>query len=126
MAVTAFGDFPMASMLSPALTVVDQDPAALGRLAAERAVARLDGHLEGPAEHVTLPVRLLERSSCRTPEDLVELFPGRPRRRRARALGVPGGAEGVRPTVGRARSWAPLTRVSCPGSLLPRAMTSVS
>lgn len=75
LAITAFGDFPMAAMLSPALTVVDQDPAALGRLAAERAVARLDGPLESPVQHVTLPVRLLERSSCRSPQDLVELFP---------------------------------------------------
>lgn len=75
MAITAFGDFPMASMLSPSLTVIDQDPEALGRLAAERAVHRLNGPGEEPTAHVTLPVRLLERSSCRAPDDLVELFP---------------------------------------------------
>ncbi|ROP44725.1 LacI family transcriptional regulator [Pseudokineococcus lusitanus] len=85
MAVTGFGDFPMASMLSPALTVVDQDPAALGRRAAERAMRRLDGSVEGAGEHVVLPVRLLERSSCRPPDRLLELFPWT----------VPAGAERV-------------------------------
>ena len=74
-AVTAFGDFPMASMLSPALTVVDQDPGALGRLAAERAIQRLEGVVEGPPVRTTLPVRLLERESCRTPYPAAGLFP---------------------------------------------------
>lgn len=33
LAVTAFGDFPMADMLSPALTLIDQDPILVGHLA---------------------------------------------------------------------------------------------
>ena len=75
LSIAGFGDFPMASMLSPALTVVDQDPDALGRLAAERAIRRLDGVDEGAPVSTTLPVRLLERSSCR-PVDLEGgLFP---------------------------------------------------
>ena len=73
--VAAFGDFPMAAMLSPALTVVDQDPDALGRLAAERAVRRLDGRETGANVLTTLPVRLLERASCRTVELPGGLFP---------------------------------------------------
>lgn len=75
LAITAFGDFPMAAMLSPALTVIDQDPNALGRLAAERVLHRLANVADEPAQVVTLPVRLIERASCRSPEELVELFP---------------------------------------------------
>lgn len=75
LAITAFGDFPMAAMLSPALTVIDQDPSALGRLAAERVVHRLGEGGEEPVTRVTLPVRLLERASCRPVDELVELFP---------------------------------------------------
>ena len=75
LAITAFGDFPMAAMLSPALTVIDQDPNALGRLAAERVLYRLSGGDDEPAQTVTLPVRLLERASCRPPGELLELFP---------------------------------------------------
>jgi LacI family transcriptional regulator, galactose operon repressor len=75
-AVVGFGDFPMAAMLSPALTVVDQDPATLGRLAAERVVQRLDAP---PGRrfrrHTVLPVRLLERRSSWPPEQSAALFP---------------------------------------------------
>ena len=35
-AVVGFGDFPMAEALTPAVTVLDQDPAGLGRIAVER------------------------------------------------------------------------------------------
>ncbi|MBN9794024.1 MULTISPECIES: LacI family DNA-binding transcriptional regulator [unclassified Pseudonocardia] len=75
LAIAAFGDFPMAATLSPALTVVDQDPDALGRLAAQRVLHRLEGDDREPSSLVTLPVRLIERASCRPPHDLVELFP---------------------------------------------------
>ena len=35
-ALVGFGDFPMADALSPAVTVIDQDPAQLGRVAVDR------------------------------------------------------------------------------------------
>jgi LacI family transcriptional regulator len=41
-AVVGFGDFPMADALVPAITVVDQDPARLGRVAVERIVELLN------------------------------------------------------------------------------------
>lgn len=75
LAITAFGDFPMASMLSPSLTVIDQDPGALGRSAAQRVIDRLGGEPALPAIHVTLPVRLLERESCKPLTALGGLFP---------------------------------------------------
>jgi LacI family transcriptional regulator len=74
-AVVAFGDFPMANMLSPALTVVDQDPAALGRLAAERVVERLGAPGGSPLRRTVLSVRLVERQSCRAEAHTAGLFP---------------------------------------------------
>ncbi|MGY1722622.1 LacI family DNA-binding transcriptional regulator [Blastococcus sp. SYSU DS0533] len=74
-ALVGFGDFPMAHMLSPALTVVDQDPAALGRLAAERVVARIGAPGRRFRRQTVRPVRLLERRSCWSPADAGVLFP---------------------------------------------------
>ncbi|MGY1705984.1 LacI family DNA-binding transcriptional regulator [Geodermatophilus sp. SYSU D00697] len=75
-AVVGFGDFPMAHMLTPALTVVDQDPVALGRRAAERVVARLAAPERRFRRHTVTPVRLVERRSCWSPADASVLFPG--------------------------------------------------
>ena len=41
-AVVGFGDIPMAAALAPAVTVVDQDPAGLGRIAVERLLQRIE------------------------------------------------------------------------------------
>ncbi len=67
LAVVGLGDFPMADALTPALSVIAQDPARLGGLAADRALARLAPG--GPRSFVkkVLPVRLVERDSCRIP-----------------------------------------------------------
>jgi LacI family transcriptional regulator len=74
-AVVGFGDFPMAHMLSPALTVIDQDPASLGRLAAERVVERLAGPGRRFRRHTVTSVRLVERRSCWSPAHSSALFP---------------------------------------------------
>ncbi|VXC45435.1 LacI family DNA-binding transcriptional regulator [Plantibacter sp. T3] len=59
-----FGDFPMADQLDPAVSVIEQDPARLGRLAATRALARF-GDADGEHERSTVvPVGLLLRESC--------------------------------------------------------------
>lgn len=69
MAMVGFGDFPMADTLTPSITVIDQDPYRLGRLAAERIFARLEGAGVGVAfaepEVSVLDVSLVERESCR-------------------------------------------------------------
>jgi LacI family transcriptional regulator len=70
LAVTAFGDFPMADMLSPALTVIDQDPFALGTLAAQRILDRRAHPNRKFRRRTVLPVKLIERESCMTSDRL--------------------------------------------------------
>lgn len=66
-AFLSFGDFPMASALSPGISVIDQDPGGLARLACEALFARLDEHTDRSAAASVLrriiPLRLIERGS---------------------------------------------------------------
>lgn len=62
LALIGFDDFELADLLSPGVTVVAQDPAGLGRVAAELLFRRLSCDA-GPTEHVRLPVRLIPRGS---------------------------------------------------------------
>jgi LacI family transcriptional regulator len=65
LAMVGFGDFPMASALHPAVSVIDQDPLRLGRAAAERAVERLQ-QPEAPLERrKVFEVNLIRRASSR-------------------------------------------------------------
>ena len=66
-AVVGFGDFPMAAALAPAVTVVDQDPAGLGRIAVERLVQRIEDPRAEPRRRTVLPVRLIPRGSGELP-----------------------------------------------------------
>lgn len=60
----SFGDFPLAASLRPALTVVDQDPARVGRVAATRVFERLDHPRKRLKRQIVLPVDLVLRASC--------------------------------------------------------------
>ncbi len=60
-----FGDFPMADVLTPSFTVVDQDPEMLGRLAARRVLERIAEPARRRRRKNVLAVRLVERDSCR-------------------------------------------------------------
>ncbi|GEK19595.1 LacI family DNA-binding transcriptional regulator [Cellulomonas xylanilytica] len=64
LAVAGFGDFPMADMLEPSVTVIDQDPTALGTLAAQRILDRMAHPQRRYRRHTVLPVQLVERASC--------------------------------------------------------------
>lgn len=66
LAVVGFGDFSMADMLTPSITVIDQDPALLGRLAAQRLIERITHPNRRMRRKTVLPVRLVERDSCST------------------------------------------------------------
>ena len=65
LALTTFGDFPLADMLEPAWTYIDQDPHRLGTLAAQRVLDRLDRPSRRYRRRTVLPVPLVERESCR-------------------------------------------------------------
>jgi LacI family transcriptional regulator len=62
-AVVGFGDFPMAAVLTPAVTVIDQDPARLGHIAVERLLKRIEDPQAKPRRRTVLPVRLIPRGS---------------------------------------------------------------
>ncbi len=64
LAVTSFGDFPLADVLTPSLTVLDQDPMRLGTLAAQRISDRISHPGRRYRRRTVLPVTLIERESC--------------------------------------------------------------
>jgi LacI family transcriptional regulator len=61
-ALVGFDDVPMAAVLQPGITVVAQDPAGLGRTAANRLFARIAGDASPPGVE-TIPTRLIPRGS---------------------------------------------------------------
>ena len=61
-ALIGFDDFPLADLLRPPVTVVAQDPVALGQAAARRLFGRLDGD-ESPGQPTVVPTRLIVRAS---------------------------------------------------------------
>lgn len=65
-ALVGFDDFELADLLRPGVTVVAQDPAALGRVAADRLFQRLTGATLPPAR-IELPTRLIPRGSGELP-----------------------------------------------------------
>jgi len=65
LAIVGFGDFPMASALQPAVSVVDQNPSRLGRFAAERAVNRLSQSQATFERRTVFDVNLIRRASSR-------------------------------------------------------------
>jgi LacI family transcriptional regulator len=63
-AFISFGDFPLADALDPALTVVDQDPSAVGQVAAARLFERMEHPKRRLKRKIILPVQLVTRASC--------------------------------------------------------------
>jgi LacI family transcriptional regulator len=61
-ALVGFDDVTLADALEPPVTVVAQDPAELGRQAAELLFARLDGD-DRPTQHIVVPTPLIARGS---------------------------------------------------------------
>jgi LacI family transcriptional regulator len=62
-AIVGFGDFPMAAALTPAVTVIDQDPTGLGHIAVERLLQRIEDPGTQPRPRTVLPVHLIPRGS---------------------------------------------------------------
>jgi LacI family transcriptional regulator, galactose operon repressor len=65
-ALVGFDDVELADLLEPAVTVVAQDPAAMGSAAADMLFRRLDGD-DSPPEHVVIEVELIVRGSGEIP-----------------------------------------------------------
>jgi LacI family transcriptional regulator len=65
-ALVGFDDIALAELLEPAITVVAQNPSAIGRLAAELLFRRLDGD-SSPPRHIVLDVPLVPRGSGEIP-----------------------------------------------------------
>lgn len=65
-ALVGFDDFPLADLLNPGLTVVAQDPAAIGRTAATIVFDRIAGDTSPPATHI-VPTQLVQRGSGEIP-----------------------------------------------------------
>ena len=61
-ALIGFDDFTLADMMEPAVTVIAQHPERIGRLAAERLLARIDGDKQ-PARTYVVPSELIQRGS---------------------------------------------------------------
>lgn len=61
-ALIGFDDLPLADLLEPGVSVVAQDEEAIGSLAAERLLARIDGDVSAPEARV-VPTRLIPRGS---------------------------------------------------------------
>lgn len=60
--LVGFDDFPLADLVDPGVTVIAQDPEGIGRVAAERLFARMDGDSKDPGTHF-IPATLKERGS---------------------------------------------------------------
>ena len=61
-ALVGFDDVALGDVIEPGLTVLEQDPTELGRLAATLLFKRMDG-FDGPSEEVVLAPRLIARGS---------------------------------------------------------------
>jgi LacI family transcriptional regulator len=65
-ALVGFDDFPLADLLTPGVTVVAQDPATIGRIAATVLFQRIGGDTRPPATHI-VPTTLIRRGSGEIP-----------------------------------------------------------
>lgn len=66
-ALLGFGDFPMAAALTPPVSVIDQDPANLGRVAVERLFTAIGAAGTPTRTRTVLPVTLIARGSGELP-----------------------------------------------------------
>jgi LacI family transcriptional regulator len=67
MALVGFGDFPLAAYVQPAISIIEQDPLRLGRIAADRLFQRIKAPDRRLRRKVTLPVKLVPRGSGEQP-----------------------------------------------------------
>ncbi len=66
-ALIGFDDFPLADMLRPGVSVVAQEPAQVGFMAAHLLLSRINGGADRPAHHAVVPTRFVPRGSGEIP-----------------------------------------------------------
>jgi LacI family transcriptional regulator len=66
-ALIGFDDFPLADMLRPGVSVVSQDPAEIGLMAARLLLGRINGGDHRPARHAVVPTGYIARGSGEIP-----------------------------------------------------------
>lgn len=66
-ALIGFDDFPLAELLEPGVSVVAQDPAQMGFMAAHLLLGRINGSDDRPTRHAVLPTRFIARGSGEIP-----------------------------------------------------------
>ena len=76
-AVVGFDDFPTADLLDPGVTVVAQDPATIGRIAASILFRRIAGD-DGPPAARVVPTTLIRRGSGEIPPGRATSLSSRP------------------------------------------------
>ncbi len=64
----SFGDFPLAEAIQPPPSIIDQDPVAVGRVAATRLFERIEHPNRRLKRTIVLPVPLIIRGACCTGE----------------------------------------------------------
>jgi LacI family transcriptional regulator len=62
-ALVSYGDFPTASLLQPAITFVNQDPAHIGQATAERLLIRIEQPQRRLRRNMVLAANLVPRGS---------------------------------------------------------------
>ena len=67
--VVGFDDMPWAAALNPPLTTVAQPATAMGEIAAQLAIDRIEGHAEAEPRHVVLDPHLIVRASTAHAKD---------------------------------------------------------
>jgi LacI family transcriptional regulator len=76
MSLVGYDDFELADLVEPSITVVHQDPTALGQKAIQQLFLRLLGD-DSPPQTVVMPTRLIVRASGgRRPQNLDRFDPG--------------------------------------------------
>jgi len=68
LAIVGLGDFPLADLVSPPVTVLSYDAMAIGQTAGELLIGRLTGE-QAPPRTVRVPVALISRGSAEFPPD---------------------------------------------------------
>ena len=130
-AFVSFGDFPLATTLRPGVTVVDQDPVAIGVAAMEMVLAHLEGRASAGRD-ILVAAELVPRGSGEIEVRDSEAAPAGPQpgrpllRRRRRIAALRGHRDDVRPTSPRSGSRRPCRAPMTTLSAWPSARTAAA